>query len=233
MPDEQRTCRKCGETKPIEEFDVRADSSGRRSECKACRRLAQRSPLPSRRIRSRYRVGTDELLECRRCGERKAWTEFPKRGGRDSDLIQSWCKACFAAYKAERHRANHEREMRRIRRNDALRAAANRAAILLHLQTHACVDCGEMDPAVLEFDHVRGVKLMDVSRMVAAGYPWARIEEEIAKCEVRCSNCHRRVTNARRRARGVAEERADYVWWVISDPGAIRTRDQQLRRLLL
>ena len=122
--------------------------------------------------------------------------------------------------------------MERIRRNDALRAAANRANVLAYLQTHACVDCGVSDPLVLEFDHVRGVKRMDVSRLVAAGYPWPAIEEEIAKCEVRCANCHRRVTHVRRTQTIVAEATATYVW-MISDPGAIRTRDQQLRRLLL
>jgi hypothetical protein len=47
---------------------------------------------------------------------------------------------------------------------------------------------------VLEFDHVRGIKVLDVSVMVARGYRWRRIESEIAKCVVRCANCHRRRT---------------------------------------
>ena len=100
-----------------------------------------------------------------------------------------------------------------------------------HLQTHACIDCGEADPIVLEFDHVRGEKVEDVSRMVASGRSWAKIEAEIAKCEVRCANCHRRVTNARRReVTGISEELSV---WLVGDPGAIRTRDQHLRRVLL
>lgn len=223
----------CGETKPIEEFDIRADTGGRRTECKACRRAYQRSRLPGTRIRTRFRVGAEELLPCRKCGALKPWTEFPRRGGRGSQNLQTWCKACFAAYKAERHRLNHEREMTRIRRNAARQQAFDRAAILLYLQTHACVDCGEADPAVLEFDHVRGEKRMDVSRMVAAGYAWAAIEAEIAKCEVRCSNCHQRVTKMRRAlVTKVAEEHSVLVW-MTGDPGAIRTPDQQLRRLLL
>lgn len=223
----------CGETKPIEEFDIRADTGGRRTECKACRRAYQRSRLPKPRLRTRYRVDAQELLPCRRCGELKPWTEFPKRG-RDSQRLQSWCKSCFAAYKAERHRANHDREMRRIRRNQATRTALHRAAILQYLQTHPCVDCGESDPVVLEFDHVRGEKVLEISNMVAAGHPWSTIEIEMAKCEVRCSNCHRRITAARRRTviaeTGPAGTR---LVWMVSDPGAIRTPDQQLRRLLL
>ena len=56
-----------------------------------------------------------------------------------------------------------------------------------------CVDCGERRLCVLDFDHVGG---KDASVMVLAhsGYGLARLQSEIAKCEVRCANCHRRRT---------------------------------------
>lgn len=60
-----------------------------------------------------------------------------------------------------------------------------------------CADCGIKDPRVLEFDHVRGNKAGNVSVMVSHGLAWARILEEIAKCEVRCANCHVLVTAER------------------------------------
>ncbi len=63
-----------------------------------------------------------------------------------------------------------------------------------YLVTHPCIDCGEKDPIVLEFDHVRGNKLMEVARMVHNGWPWHKITLEIEKCDVRCANCHRRKT---------------------------------------
>jgi hypothetical protein len=47
---------------------------------------------------------------------------------------------------------------------------------------------------VLEFDHVRGVKVRNISEMVRGKFSWRRILEEIEKCEVRCANCHRRKT---------------------------------------
>ena len=47
---------------------------------------------------------------------------------------------------------------------------------------------------VLDFDHVRGKKRKAVSRMIGEGYGLIAISEEMAKCEVRCANCHRRKT---------------------------------------
>jgi len=71
------------------------------------------------------------------------------------------------------------------------------------LETHPCVDCGETDPVVLEFDHVRGRKTSAVCSMLRLGKAWQRIVEEINKCEIRCANCHRRKT---------AIERGYYHW---------------------
>ena len=62
-----------------------------------------------------------------------------------------------------------------------------------------CVDCGyNTDPIALDFDHVTGQKEMNVSKAVSRCWSLDRIFEEISKCEVRCSNCHRIVTAQRR-----------------------------------
>lgn len=73
-----------------------------------------------------------------------------------------------------------------------------RLKVLEYLQGHPCVDCGERDPLVLQFDHVRGDKVDAIARLVSQGRRWEAIEAEIAKCEVRCANCHQRVTILRR-----------------------------------
>jgi hypothetical protein len=70
----------------------------------------------------------------------------------------------------------------------------NAQFVLDYLRTHPCVDCGESDPVVLEFDHVRGKKDGSISAMVSAGRPIAVIQAEIEKCDVRCANCHRETT---------------------------------------
>ena len=53
-----------------------------------------------------------------------------------------------------------------------------------------CVDCGNRDIRVLDFDHVRAPKFDSVSSMVRRGLSVDVILAEIAKCEVRCKNCH-------------------------------------------
>jgi hypothetical protein len=65
------------------------------------------------------------------------------------------------------------------------------------LLTHPCVDCGESDPVVLEFDHVIGEKKHNIAYLVRSGRNWRSITKEIQKCEVRCANCHRRATARR------------------------------------
>lgn len=76
-----------------------------------------------------------------------------------------------------------------------------RSFLAAHLETHPCVDCGEADPIVLEFDHVRGKKLAAVSTL--ARISLKGVVAEVAKCDVRCGNCHRRKT---------ARERNWWIW---------------------
>jgi hypothetical protein len=78
------------------------------------------------------------------------------------------------------------------------RRARNKKFIQDYLATHPCIDCGETDPIVLEFDHVRGTKVSNVTDMSRRVHGINAIIKEISKCEVRCANCHRRITHKRR-----------------------------------
>ena len=62
--------------------------------------------------------------------------------------------------------------------------------VFTFLSSHRCVDCGESDPLILIFDHVRGSKKMKISHMVNQGCSIEAIKDEIDKCEIRCGNCH-------------------------------------------
>jgi hypothetical protein len=71
------------------------------------------------------------------------------------------------------------------------------------LLTSACIDCGEADLLVLEFDH-RSAKDGNVLEMARRGCSLERLRAEIQKCEIRCGNCHRRRTAEARRPAVIA-----------------------------
>jgi len=106
---------------------------------------------------------------------------------------QQPCKEC----KAERARVYRRKQGGRYRQVMGLaqeaRRRENTERVFDYLATHPCVDCGEGDPLILEFDHVQGVKRAPVANLLRA-CAWPAIAAEIEKCEVRCANCHRRKT---------------------------------------
>ncbi len=76
------------------------------------------------------------------------------------------------------------------------RSRVERTTLLLeYFKSHPCTDCGERDPVVLEFDHLRD-KEFNIGAHVYY-FRWETIVAEIEKCEVVCANCHRRRTASR------------------------------------
>jgi hypothetical protein len=67
--------------------------------------------------------------------------------------------------------------------------------LLEYFRSRPCVDCGEHDPLVLEFDHL-GDKRFTIGRALP-DRSWESLLAEIEKCEVVCANCHRRRTARR------------------------------------
>lgn len=154
--------------------------------------VAGSSPAPSAwcnffpNYSTAYYILGMETQVCKQCGRARELNDFEAtRSG-----YRKTCKDCRRSY------------WRKINegRRDYLRAKArsslcvNRQRVWDFLLDHPCVDCGETDPVVLEFDHVNGDKELAISSMVSRTCSWDLIEAEIAKCVVRCANCHRRKT---------------------------------------
>ena len=104
-------------------------------------------------------------------------------------------------YQARYNKAWYQRNKEAHKRVTTLKKAKvikeNRERLWAFLLEHPCADCGELDPIVLEADHIGGDKDNHVSTLVTRGCSWARIERELAKCEIVCANCHRRRTSKR------------------------------------
>ena len=132
---------------------------------------------------------------CTKCGLTKDESEFNwERPGHRSAA----CKVCKAAHQAEYYQNNKEKELAYKWERQVRQREKARLYVFTYLSAHPCVDCGEDDPMVLTFDHVRGVKKMALSQMVNQGYSVTALQTEIDKCEVRCHNCHHRIEKIRR-----------------------------------
>ncbi len=112
--------------------------------------------------------------------------KYKKRGIRTTR-----CKYCQSELSKSHYQNNKQIYKDRTRRNKAQILRENKSRLHLYLFTHPCVDCNQKDIRVLEFDHVSGQKSGEISDLLRQGYSWLTIEAEIAKCEIRCANCHR------------------------------------------
>ena len=136
-------------------------------------------------ISPEHSIVESKMKVCPKCGNDG---DFYKRtNGKDCSI----CKLCQNECCRNHYEANKEQYLsRNIRYRRKLQDTIND-----YLRKHPCVDCGEAELSVLDFDHVRGDKKDNVSSMVAARYSWLTIRKEIMKCDVRCANCHRAKTN--------------------------------------
>ena len=137
------------------------------------------------------------MKRCVRCKIEKSEEEFHRATGR-KDGRQLHCKLCKKAIDARTYANGGEEYRRRKQKRQQQAAAGNIRLVFAYLLQHPCVDCGEPDPLVLEFDHVRGEKKLNVSDLLHRYATWETIRAEIEKCEVRCANCHRHITAERR-----------------------------------
>lgn len=138
--------------------------------------------------------GTLELFHtCTGCAALKPVTEFACKD-RKTGRRTSRCRSCVAAYSRHHYSKRREDYVRRAKKRHKGDRAALRARVLAHLICHPCVDCGETDPLVLEFDHRDGAAKVQTVAVLLRRKGWRAIEREMEKCDVRCANCHRRRT---------------------------------------
>jgi hypothetical protein len=127
---------------------------------------------------------------CRGCDQIRDTEDFNWKD-KNAGLRQSRCRLCTAKNSQAHYKTNKQAYIDRAHSRTNQIYKDNTQLLHEYLSTHPCVDCGCNDVRVLEFDHIQGKKKGDISRMVISSYSWTTISVEIAKCEVRCANCHR------------------------------------------
>ena len=170
-----------------------------------CRRAIPSNPLAEAELREALLSGVLGMIEhmfaddtgsreCPRCGVLRSAEQFARRR-KSLGERQPYCRACMAQYNRAHYLANRQLYIRRARARAKVVRRERIAYVVEYLRAHPCVDCGETDPMVLEFDHLRD-KAFNISEgLVDRG--WHAVLDEIAKCEVVCANCHRRRTAQR------------------------------------
>lgn len=129
---------------------------------------------------------------CTLCGRHKNTADFNRNSSR-KDGLQNFCRRCGKRRAKGYYKAHSSRMKEQIAEAKRRRIEANQDYAYAYLISHPCIACGEADPLVLDFDHVRGKKVGNVSVLVRMRGLKA-VQNEIQKCDVRCANCHRRKT---------------------------------------
>ena len=139
------------------------------------------------RQRAYYYAKREERLAYAREYYLKTKPQLSDEEQRERDRIADQRKAAAAERKKQR---NIERQATRAKRQ---RRWLNRLKL-----ERGCVDCGYNDwPSALHFDHKPGEhKAFEIGAGVH--YSWTTIMAEVAKCDVRCANCHHKITDLRR-----------------------------------
>ncbi|CAB4196839.1 hypothetical protein UFOVP1290_359 [uncultured Caudovirales phage] len=138
-------------------------------------------------------ISEDNLKLCTECNSLKELKDFNKNN-RKKDGLQSFCKICDAKNSRDYYAKNSEHHKNVTTKRKKKCILESKKFIYTYLLSHPCIDCGEKDPIVLEFDHIKGIKTGCISRLVHIGCSIKRIQREIDICVVRCANCHRRKT---------------------------------------
>jgi hypothetical protein len=184
----------------IEKCDVRCANCHARRTAKQFNWRKTRSlpiiagPWESREVPSGNPTSKTDCPEavklCTGCGRVRPIAEYAvKNKGRGTRA--AWCRACRSAYGKNHYQRNRDKYLAKAKRRRHRERDNYWAWLMRYLQCHPCVDCGETDPVLLQFDHRDGTEKLDTIGALLSGSSWATFLAEVAKCDVRCANCHR------------------------------------------
>ena len=207
---ETKVCLSCKQEKNVEEFPWWVKAKNRRKpRCNPCQkeylrryrkenktniRARQEKAIASRRKKVREGLITESDTKiCNDCGVFKKVSEF-RWQDKSSLRRHSRCTECDAL-----HRSGYYKENKQLFIEGKKRQFAKLRKLLNEYKDVPCTDCGvRYPPYVMDFDHLDPTsKIMKVSALIFVGSEPILLDE-IAKCEVVCSNCHRIRTHNRK-----------------------------------
>lgn len=176
-----KQCSRCGETKPLSAFRPRRDGKdGLNARCRDCLLEWQREYDAARREEIRV-YG----LQRRATPEHRAYMKAYREANRERLNTQSRERRRIrVAIDPSIRRRAVEAQQRIYRRK---REIANEAKV------GGCIRCGELELAALDFHHRNPSERLFTLGSNIASRTVEAIKAEIAKCDVLCANCHRKL----------------------------------------
>lgn len=143
------------------------------------------------------RLRTCDIIEamktCLKCKVSLPLDAFAKNKTKP-DGLQGMCRSCRKVWYDNYYRTS-PKEKARLTRNRRSKVERFRE-LIREKKSVPCTDCGNTFPYyVMDFDHLED-KSFTISK-AANLHSLERVAEEINKCEVVCSNCHRERTHSR------------------------------------
>lgn len=128
------------------------------------------------------------MKQCYKCGATKQISDFQTR---KDGRISGDCRECHRAYMREHYAMNKKKYLDKAKRHREAAIDRTREIIWKYLISNPCVDCGETNPIVLDFDHKDPQKKSFNVTNKKILVDDTALMNEIHKCEIRCANCHR------------------------------------------
>lgn len=137
-----------------------------------------------------------EIFKCNKCGKGQPLNNFSIEWANNKKWRRPQCKNCRNTQQRAQYRRS---ETQRAKRKERARKIEihhwNRR--FTYLNGKQCIDCGNSNPLVLEFDHKDPKqKINNIGSM--RNQSDETVKAEMDKCEIRCVNCHRKKTAAQR-----------------------------------
>lgn len=104
--------------------------------------------------------------------------------------LKEKCNVCLKRYMSNHYQNNKQKYIDYT----INRGKVTRAWYLEYKDKLKCKECGENHPAVLDFHHRDpNEKVMSIGNIIGRKWSIDKILNEMNKCDILCSNCHRKL----------------------------------------
>lgn len=112
---------------------------------------------------------------------------------KENGVRQTRCKFCLRSLARANYAKHRSRIVAENKRRIAKVRQANREKLDTYKREHGCKYCHENEPVALDMHHKIGKKEFTISSSRGMQREWHVLLNEIAKCEVVCACCHRKL----------------------------------------